>query len=85
MTADVEVEGVDDNTKKDIDFDFEIIHKAVSSKAKECICRNVDFSDIPVYYYAENEAFRSVKNILDETGISYRIDTRETISSENVE
>ncbi len=36
-------------------------------------------------YYAENEAFRSVKNILDETGISYRIDTREIISSENVE
>lgn len=56
VTADVEVEGVDDNTKKDIDFDFEIIHKAVSSKAKECICRNVDFSDIPVYYYAENKA-----------------------------
>ncbi len=36
-------------------------------------------------YYAENEAFRSVKNILDETGISYRIDTREIISSENIE
>ena len=36
-------------------------------------------------YYAENEAFRSVIKVLDETGKSYRIDTRVTISSENIE
>ena len=54
VTADIEVLGLDESTKKDIEFDFNIAHKPVSSKAGECICRNVDFSDIPSYYYAEN-------------------------------
>ena len=54
VTADVEVLGLDEKTKSDVEFEFNIIHKPVSPKAGECICRDVDFSYIPSYYYVEN-------------------------------
>ena len=67
VTADIEVEGPEYGT---LDFEFDIKHKPVSKEAGECICRDVDFSDIPESLYAdakENAVYKRGETIVLDT------------------
>ena len=69
VTADIEICGISKETDpENIKFEFDTVHNGVSPDAGNCICRDVDFKDIPQEYYSDKSIDKVLISEVEEQG-----------------